>query len=247
MATSPTYLIVNADDFGISPGVNAGIIEAHERGIATSTSLMTRWPAAREASEYGRAHPNFGIGLHIDLSEWVYRGGEWKPLYQVVPLDDVAKVQREVRDQLDRFRDLLGRDPDHIDSHQHAHRNEPVLSIAREIAAELSVPLRHFCPAIRYCGDFYGQDDQGTPYPDLIGVEALSRLIANLTPGVTELCCHPAAAADLETMYLHERQCELKTLCDPRVRAALEGAGVQLSSFANATHTSPGKQTRHRG
>ena len=226
-------LIVNADDFGISPGVNRGIIEAHERGIVTSTSFMTRWPAAREAAEYGRAHPGFGIGLHIDLSEWVCRNGNWEPLYEVVSLDDPAAVRDEVRRQLDDFRRLLGRDPDHIDSHQHAHRNEPVLSVARQIADELSVPLRHFTPQIRYCGEFYGQDDQGRSYPELISAEALSGLIGRLKSGTTELCCHPARGADLETMYLLERERELESLCDPTVRRAIADAGVQLDTFGS--------------
>lgn len=47
-------LVVNADDFGRSPGVNRGVIRAHEHGIVTSATLMVRWPAAREAAEYAR-------------------------------------------------------------------------------------------------------------------------------------------------------------------------------------------------
>jgi len=50
-------LIVNADDFGQSPGINRGIMEAHERGIVTSVSLMVRWPAAVEAAAYARRLP----------------------------------------------------------------------------------------------------------------------------------------------------------------------------------------------
>src|SRR5437870_11469633 len=115
------YLIVNADDFGQSPGVNRGIIEAHEHGIVTSTSLMVRWPAAAEAVEYVRKRPGFSLGLHIDLGEWVYRDENWTPLYQVVPLDDVAAVKEEISRQLAAFRNLAGRDPTHIDSHQHVH------------------------------------------------------------------------------------------------------------------------------
>lgn len=56
------YLIVNANDFGQSAGVNQGIITAHEQGIVTSASLMVRWPAAVEATAYGRAHPEFSLG-----------------------------------------------------------------------------------------------------------------------------------------------------------------------------------------
>ena len=68
-------LVVNADDYGRTEGVNRGIIEAHERGIVTSASLMVRWPAAREAAAYVRGGWRLGLGLHVDLGEWVFRGG----------------------------------------------------------------------------------------------------------------------------------------------------------------------------
>ena len=62
-------LIINADDFGLSRGVNRGIIEAAEKGILTSASLMVRQPAAIEAGEYARSE-GIGVGIHLDLGEW---------------------------------------------------------------------------------------------------------------------------------------------------------------------------------
>src|SRR5436190_23980393 len=62
-------VIVNADDFGQSAGINRGIIEAHERGIVTSASLMVRWPAAPAAAAYACAHRGLSVGLHVDLGE----------------------------------------------------------------------------------------------------------------------------------------------------------------------------------
>ena len=85
-------LIVNADDLGLSPGVNAGIIEAHLRGIVTSASLMVRQPAAREAARLARAHPGLSVGLHLDLCEWQYRDGVWQLEYEVVALQDEVAV-----------------------------------------------------------------------------------------------------------------------------------------------------------
>src|SRR5215831_10941523 len=119
------YLIVNADDFGLSPGTNRGIIEACERGILTSASLMVRYPPAAEAADYARRNPALSVGLHADLAEWVFRDGEWKPVYEVVPATDKQALADELARQLDAFRRLMGRDPDHLDSHQHVHRNEP--------------------------------------------------------------------------------------------------------------------------
>jgi predicted glycoside hydrolase/deacetylase ChbG (UPF0249 family) len=228
---SATFLIVNADDFGQSPGVNLGIIEAHARGIVTSASLMVRWPATVEAAGYARAHPELSVGLHLDFGEWIYREGEWSRLYQVIEEADPAAVSAEVGRQIEAFRDLTGRDPSHIDSHQHAHRDEPARSIVLDAARRLGAPVRHFCETVRYCGEFYGQDDSGTPYHEGIGVEGLVSLLRRLGPGCHELGCHPALGNDLETMYRAERALEVATLCDARVRASLASLGIALRSF----------------
>src|SRR6266496_291259 len=107
------YLIVNADDFGQSSGVNRGIIAAYERGIVTSASLMVRWPAAAEAAAYGREYPNLSLSLHFDLGEWIYRDETWLPLYEVVPTDDTAAVASQLSEQLAAFSRLVGRHPTH--------------------------------------------------------------------------------------------------------------------------------------
>jgi len=226
------HLIVNADDFGLSHGVNLGIMQAHERGILTSASLMVRWPAAMAAAQYAVGHPEFSLGLHIELAEWIYRDYEWVPKYQVVPVDDKRKVAEEVERQLDAFRRLLGRNPTHLDSHQHVHRQEPVLSIMREVAASLSVPLRSLSPEVQYCGDFYGQTGEGEPYPEGIGVDGLLKVLSNLQPGITELGCHPGDDQHLDSVYRLERMEEVNVLCDARVRAALTALNIQLCSFA---------------
>jgi len=231
MQISPRLLIVNADDFGTSRGVNQGVIQGFASGIVTSASLMTRGGAAREAGALAREHPRLSLGLHIDLGEWVFRDGQWETLYPVVPLDDIVRVKREVRRQLESFRSLCGRDPTHLDSHQHVHRRRNILPVVEEIAGELDVPLRHFTPGITYCGLFYGQTDNGSPLPELIEPAALARIVAGLPAGVTELCCHPAAEVDFQSMYDRERLLELQALCDPALLGAIEASGVKLTSF----------------
>jgi chitin disaccharide deacetylase len=234
-------LIVNADDFGLSPGVNAGVAQAHEQGILTSASLMVRLPAAPAAASYAHAMPALGLGLHVDLGEWVRRGGEWVPVYEVVPLDgDLSAVETEVRAQLDRFRELTGREPTHLDSHQHVHRWQPVTEMFVRIASELRVPLRHHPGGVRYCGDLYGHDTNGEPIPEAIRPQALIDIIRGLGPGVTELACHPGIGADTGSHYDVEREQEVEVLCDPRVAEALRNEGVALRSFADIASAGSG-------
>lgn len=227
------YVIVNADDFGLSAGTNAGIIETHERGIVTSASFMVRQAAAEAAAEYGREHPALSVGLHIDLGEWTLRGAEWVQAYEVVATDDREGVAREVRRQLEEFRRLMRRDPTHLDSHQHIHRHQPVLEVVTALGAELRVPVRDFTPAIRYRGDFYGQGHKGAPFLEGLSVENLLAIFRSLPPGITELSCHPGADAGLDSSYRTERLLEVDSLCDPRLRGTLHGCGIELISFHN--------------
>jgi predicted glycoside hydrolase/deacetylase ChbG (UPF0249 family) len=223
-------LIVNADDFGRSPSINQGVIETHERGIVTSASLMVGWPASEEAAAYARANTGLSVGLHLDIGEWEYGEEGWVQLYGVEG-DPVAEPAR----QLTRFRELVGRDPTHLDSHQHVHREEPLRSSMLGLAQELGIPLREFSDRVRYCGDFYGQAD-GRPYPAGISVDRLLRILGSLPPGVTELGCHPGLDGHLESSYREERPREVEALCDPRVPLTLTSEQIALSSFGALAH-----------
>jgi chitin disaccharide deacetylase len=224
-------LIVNADDFGQSAGTNRGIIETHEHGIVTSASLMVRWPGAAQAATYAQAHPKLSVGLHLDLGEWAYRHGEWVRLYQLVDESDGKAVAREVEAQLAAFHSLMGRDPTHLDSHQHSHRQEPARSCVLAVAKGLAVPVRSFSEGIRYCGDFYGQTDEGLPHPEGVAVENLLRILRSLSPGCTELGCHPGYGCEMDTMYGVEREQEVRTLCDPAVLKAVTDVDIELVVF----------------
>lgn len=226
------FLIVNADDFGQTPGINAGIVRAHEDGIVTSASLMVRWPAAGEAAAYARSHPEISVGLHLDLGEWTYAEDHWSPLYQVVPTEDEEAVAEEAHRQVRLFKELTGMDPTHLDSHQHVHRSDPVRSVLLELGRTLEVPVRHFHPQVRYSGDFYGQTAKGFPVPAVLSVASLVRLLISLPPGTTELGCHPGIPdEELRSMYADERAQELATLTDPRVGEAARSGEVRLCSF----------------
>jgi predicted glycoside hydrolase/deacetylase ChbG (UPF0249 family) len=116
--------------------------------------------------------------------------------------------------------------------------------VVRGVAARHGLPLRDH-GGLRYVGGFYGQDGTGGSYPEGITPERLMELIDALPEdGVTELSCHPGVVAADDplggTMYRIERNVEVRTLCDPRVRARVARGDVRLGTFADFTQASKG-------
>ena len=221
---------MNADDFGASRGVNRGIIEAHERGIVRSASLMVDGAAAAEAAVFARGPTKLGVGLHVELRRW-RRGVPPRKGAAASAAGVRRHARRELHRQLERFRLLVGREPTHLDSHQHRHTSPLVQPLFEERARELGIPLRRTPLGVRFCGDFYGHDGRGRPDPDAITLLALIHLLEQIPEGVTELGCHPGYADDLNDWYRAEREQEVRVLCDPGLSTAVGQLGITLMSF----------------
>ncbi len=219
-------LIVNADDFGAGRGINRGIVEGHSEGILTSASLMVDMPGSEEAARLAAAMPRLSVGLHAVLT-----GEDGAP---TVDFDEREPCRAELRRQLRRFAQLTGGQPTHLDSHHNVHRDPRLLPRFLELAEEQRLPLRGHSPA-RYFSAFYGQWDGGEVHLEWIEPASLVRMLAvEIGPGVTELSCHPGyVASDFRSSYSSERETELRTLCDPAVRRAIEELGIELIDFGD--------------
>ena len=226
------YLIVNADDFGATPGINRGILEAHERGIVTSTSLMVDAPGGAEAARLARSAPRLGLGLHVDLGA---SGANGAPGVG----DASTRLERELTRQVERFVELVGRPPGHVDSHRDVHRDPHHLGAFLDLARRWGIPLRG-SSAVRRLSRFYGRW-AGESHPEQIGVESLARMLeSDVVDGVTELICHPGYAdAQLVSSYAREREVEVATLCDPRIRRVLEDLGIELTNHEERGRLAP--------
>lgn len=224
-------LVVNADDFGLARGVNGWIIEAFKRGIVRSTSLMVRRAAADEAAKMAADNPDLGVGLHIDLGDWKYENGEWRLLNSVADCDDEKGMRKEIDSQLERFAQLVGKPPTHLDSHHHVHRSPELAPLVNETGKRLNVPVRGNS-AVAYVGSFYGQSDTGEPYPELVSVKTLLNLLHNVKQDACELSCHPGyVSEDLHSSYSRERELELAALTDPRVMVAIKNNEWRLMNY----------------
>jgi predicted glycoside hydrolase/deacetylase ChbG (UPF0249 family) len=151
-------LVVNADDLGLTVGVNDGIFDAHDHGILTSASLFAGAPATMDAIRRARSRPSLGLGAHLALVDGtptlapaqipslVEDDGRfrhsWKPFIVACLRGNVslAEVELELTAQVERLRSA-GVRLTHLDAHKHVHAYPPVFSIVARVAGRFGIPV----------------------------------------------------------------------------------------------------------
>jgi predicted glycoside hydrolase/deacetylase ChbG (UPF0249 family) len=150
-------LIVNADDYGLTPAVSRGILRAHREGIVTSTSVLTLAPGFREAGAWLTQTPSLGIGVHLAA---VGEDAPLSPASQIRSLVDpagrlpaswkqfllralagrirTAELEREFAAQIARVVEL-GVPVTHLDTHQHLHLWPSVREVVISLAARFGI------------------------------------------------------------------------------------------------------------
>lgn len=244
-------LIVNADDFGFTPDVNLGILEAHRAGILTATTLMANGDAFDDAVRIAQVTDTLDVGCHLVL----IGGRSLLPPYAALPgsvpelLRALAARRLRVYDELAaQVRKTLaaGLRPTHLDTHKHTHLAPPVLDAVARIAEDFEIRwvrrpfdlpalawlfhrvlARHGC---RTTDHFTGFRLTGR-----FGPAELARLIAELPDGLTEFMCHPGhcgqALRGASTRLKESRERELQALTVPEIRQALLDGGVELVNY----------------
>jgi predicted glycoside hydrolase/deacetylase ChbG (UPF0249 family) len=251
-------LVVNADDFGFTRDVNAGIVEAHRVGILTATTLMATGDAFDDAVHLAKETPSLDIGCHLVLV-----GAPGLPLTLPQLVCAVALGRIHIYDELVRqVRRIVdaGLHPTHLDTHKHTHLLPPVLEAVARISEEFRIPWvrRPFdfplqpggvgwknslmrltngrfrsALARHHCRstDWFA----GFRLTGRYRSGDLAQLIRALPEGVTEFMCHPGRCGDelrsARTRLKDSREEELRALTAPEVRVALNEAGVKLVSY----------------
>jgi len=150
-------LVVNADDYGLAPGVSRGILAAYKKGIVTSTTMKVNHPDIEDQMLDALASTGMGLGLHLVFTAWrpvlppawipglVTAEGSFLDQHSVwacaerVPLD---QIEAELSAQVERFADLAGVLPDHLDCHHFVHLYPPFFQVYADLAARFNLPLR---------------------------------------------------------------------------------------------------------
>lgn len=216
---SAKKLIINADDYGLTPGVSAGIRHAHLNGVLTSTTaIMTSSYAEKELSEAISNCPELGLGVHLNITSGPLTlppdktpsvsaildfGDRGRHKKKLIGKADLGEVELEWRSQIDRFVSATGRMPDHIDSHHHSSYHTTglcglMLDLARECGCPVRMPLNDPAVSEEVSRFLLGRSDitkSDMFFGDFFGAKAtrarILEIINSVSEGVSELMTHP--------------------------------------------------------
>jgi predicted glycoside hydrolase/deacetylase ChbG (UPF0249 family) len=245
-------LIVNADDFGLTPGVSRGILEAGRRGIVTSTTLLVNREIPPAQIEELQAS-GLGVGVHLNLtlgapvasprrvSSLVDAEGRFvRDAREAAARARTDEARIELGTQIDAFRKIMGRFPTHLDTHHHVGLHDPILELVLDFARALKVPVRSQDATVRSAARRVGVRTpdhfmgESGPEPYWSRERTLEQLTA-LPPGLSEFMTHPGYFDDdlAYSRYGRQRETELAGLTDPEARLMVERHGIRLVHFGS--------------
>ncbi len=229
-------LVINGDDLGYTMANTLGIIEAFSHGILRSTTALANSEYLLQARDLTKDLDGLGIGVHLTLtlgkpltenrtlhdedgSFYPGRTTIWKndPDYQ--------EIYREWKAQIERFIEVFGKMPTHLDSHHSVHDATPkAMEISRQLADEYGLQLRRYS-RFRFVSGFYG--------PTATKQQLIALLQENIYNDI-EIMCHPGFC-DLNlyrsSSYSLDRVRELDVLCDPEVIQFVRDNNIELVHY----------------
>ena len=231
-------LIVNSDDYGLTEGVNYGVIKALQKGVLRSTTAMVNMPAIKHAVKLAKENPELGVGLHLVLSAGdpivkghktiVDENGHFlKNSVLNASVIDEEEVYREYKAQMERFIELFGKKPTHIDGHHHTQDLDQTREVTKRLAKEYNIDyIRSVSDHPEFVNNFYG---------DHVSLEDFKEVVNQTkNDSILEIMCH-VAFIDVDLLkissYNSNRVKELETLTDPKLLEWVKNEGFELSHF----------------
>lgn len=219
-------VLFNADDFGLTTGINDGIIASHLNGLVDSATLMMNGLAVEHAVSTAKKTPSLKVGIHLvltwgkplskDIPDLMNEEGffKYRNTYAQSERPNIEQVELEWKTQIEAFL-KTGLELHHIDSHHHIHGWEPLKDVVMKLANEYRVPIRKVDSLSEHKEIFLSNE----LYLDFYGSgvsENIFEKLKELESESVEVMCHPAYVdEDLRTVssYCELREQELELLC----------------------------------
>lgn len=246
------YLIVNADDFGLSDYVNEGIINAHKAGSVTNATLMVNREFSREAVRLARENPALCVGLHLDLDDLLGRdekGNERFGMQRISRmLSDTRffhEVEAEIEAQIRTFKNT-GLELTHLDGHHHLHAIPELFPLIVDKMVSYGIKTIRFSkefdlikyPPIKWSNGFFNEmrellkrDNIKVADHFVTGWQPYD--LKNIADGVTELMTHPGTKEEWRVR-------ELDMLTGREWMDAVRVSDIKLISFRDLAGTKIG-------
>ena len=243
------HLIINADDFGLAPGINQAVIDLHQAGVVTSTSLMVNMPGFNDAVKRVRHAPTLGVGLHFNLSEgvpiapanWIPSLVNHKGAFSNNLGWDESDVMTELKAQMHRLQSA-GINPTHIDSHGFIQKRMAVCRPMLILARTMNLPMRRtgWEPDARInslpgvVDNFYSN-----VYFEADGKSLLLNNLHSVPDGISELICHPGYVDEhlpKVSTWTEVREIEKRVLADPEVLQTIRELKIRLINYGQVKY-----------
>lgn len=238
------YLIVNADDFGLTEGVSEGIIEAFQYGIVRSTTMFANTEHFDHAISLLKKNSDLGVGVHLTLTDGEPlskgasivngKGSFYKVAEFGVRLAEMnpEEIEQEFVAQIERIQDA-GINVTHLDTHQHIHRTPRINDIVAKLCLKYNLAIRKTdnpCLGVRstaaFTDKFYNEMATNVNFKMLVKKHERADSM--------EVMCHPGKS-DMELLnvsrYAKKREIELRVLSAYELQAHVESMGIKLIHF----------------
>ncbi|MCM8776362.1 MAG: ChbG/HpnK family deacetylase [Candidatus Omnitrophica bacterium] len=247
-------LIVNADDCNLTQGVTEAILDCHDRGIVTSTTILVNLPVDSRMVRETKKRQSLGIGIHLNITLGRPVSNPKKIKSLLDPSDCFRKFQsllkpprpkadeifHEYQSQIELFQKIFGRRPTHADTHHQVHDDPYFFQVIIRVARENRLPIRR-SQLMRQSGLLKKTGVRSTDF--IFGnlrpeghwtSEAVRAILPNLPNGISEIICHPGRNdSDLKSIssFTAGRETEWRIFRSKRLKAAVQRSGIVLSHY----------------
>lgn len=227
-------VIINADDFGYTKAVTEGIIEGYKKGIIRSTTALCNMKYVEYGKDLAEAYPDLGIGVHLTLTLGKsltknktltdQEGNFFKPQQLKNHIFDIEEVYQEFKAQIEKYIEIFGHLPTHLDSHHGMHDFKDNYQATQRLAKEYHLPVRRYSQYL-FVKDFFGEN---------ISVDGLISIFEKYKDQDIEIMSHPGNC-DLElylkSSYSTDRVKELSILCNQEIKDYIKENNIILTHY----------------
>ena len=227
-------VIINADDFGYTKAVTEGIVEGYKKGIVRSTTALCNMEYVEYGKDLIKDLPDLAVGVHLTLTLGKSLtqnktltdedGNFYKPAQLIHHVFDIEEVYQEFKAQIERYIEIFGHLPSHLDSHHGMHDFKENYIATNRLAKEYQLPVRRYSDYL-FINEFIN---------DNVSIEGLIQILEKYQNQDIEIMTHPGNC-DLElyqkSSYSLDRVKELSILCSPEIKKYIKDKDITITYY----------------